>query len=72
MSTNRSKDRSSLCSFMFVDGHPYLCVFHAVSCSGGSSDPSARRPRACLLVIPRAPVLSLANHASNMHRADCG
>ncbi len=39
MSTNRSKDRSSLCSFMFVDGrrcriprqlgHPYLCAFHA-------------------------------------------
>ena len=38
MSTNRSKDRSSLCSFTFADGrqcrtpraaHPYLCVFHA-------------------------------------------
>src|SRR6266404_4025232 len=39
MSTNRSKDRSSLCSFMFVDGRhcriprqlgqPYLCAFHA-------------------------------------------
>jgi len=39
MSTNHSKDRSSLCSFMFVDGrhcriprqfgHPYLCAFHA-------------------------------------------
>ena len=39
MSTNRSKDRSSLCSFSFVDGrrcrmprragHPYLCAFHA-------------------------------------------
>ncbi len=39
MSANRSKDRSSLCSFMFVDGrhcriprradHPYLCAFHA-------------------------------------------
>src|SRR6266446_7691988 len=39
MSTNRSKDRSSFCSFMFVDGrhcriprqlgHPYLCAFHA-------------------------------------------
>jgi hypothetical protein len=39
MSTNRSKDRSSLCSFMFVDGrycriprqagNPYLCAFHA-------------------------------------------
>src|SRR5216684_2136010 len=39
MSTNRSKDRSSLCSFTFVDGrhcriprrvdHPYLCAFHA-------------------------------------------
>ena len=39
MSTHRSKDRSSLCSFMFVDGrhcriprrvdHPYLCAFHA-------------------------------------------
>src|SRR5467141_1655828 len=39
MSTNRPKDRSSLCSFMFVDGrhcriprqlgHPYLCAFHA-------------------------------------------
>src|SRR6267143_2286699 len=38
MSTNRSKDRSSLCSFMFVNGrhcrihrqvgHPYLCAFH--------------------------------------------
>jgi hypothetical protein len=37
--SNRSKDRSSLCSFMFVDGrhcriprrvdHPYLCAFHA-------------------------------------------
>ncbi len=39
MSTNHSKDRSSLCSFTFVDGrqcriprqagHPYLCAFHA-------------------------------------------
>src|SRR6202158_1014222 len=39
MSTHHSKDRSSLCSFMFVDGrrcriprrvdHPYLCAFHA-------------------------------------------
>jgi len=39
MSTNHSKDRSNLCSFMFVDGrhcriprqlgHPYLCAFHA-------------------------------------------
>ncbi len=39
MSTNRSKDRSSLCSFTFTDGrhcriprraaHPYLCAFHA-------------------------------------------
>jgi hypothetical protein len=39
MSTNRSKDRSSLCAFTFVDGrrcrtprqtgHPYLCAFHA-------------------------------------------
>ena len=39
MSTIRSKDRASLCSFMFVDGrkcriprsadHPYLCAFHA-------------------------------------------
>src|SRR5579864_851969 len=39
MSTTCSKDRSSLCSFTFVDGrhcrmprrvdHPYLCVFHA-------------------------------------------
>src|ERR1700730_4793987 len=39
MSTNRSKARSSLCSFTFVDGrhcriprqtgHPYLCAFHA-------------------------------------------
>jgi len=38
MSNNRSKDRSSLCSFMFVDGrqcrtpraaHPYLRAFHA-------------------------------------------
>src|SRR5713226_8718623 len=37
--SNRSKDRSSLCSFTFVDGrhcriprqagHPYLCAFHA-------------------------------------------
>src|SRR5260370_25408107 len=37
--SNRSKHRSSLCSFMFVDGrhcriprrvdHPYLCAFHA-------------------------------------------
>jgi hypothetical protein len=38
MSTNRSNDRASLCSFTFADGrkcrtprtaHPYLCVFHA-------------------------------------------
>jgi hypothetical protein len=39
MSTIRSKDRSSLCSFTFADGrrcrtprrdgHPYLCAFHA-------------------------------------------
>jgi hypothetical protein len=39
MSTNRSKGRSSLCAFTFVDGrrcrtprqtgHPYLCAFHA-------------------------------------------
>src|SRR5712671_2535988 len=39
MSTIRSKDRASLCSFTFVDarrcrmprraGHPYLCAFHA-------------------------------------------
>src|SRR6202158_6174698 len=38
MSTTRSKDRSSLCSFTFADGrqcrtpraaHPYLCAFHA-------------------------------------------
>ena len=39
MSTNRFKDRSSLCSFTFADGrqcrtprrdtHPYLCTFHA-------------------------------------------
>ncbi|HXN53081.1 MAG TPA: hypothetical protein VN943_14210 [Candidatus Acidoferrum sp.] len=39
MSTNRSKDRSSLCSFTFADGrhcrtprrdgHPHLCAFHA-------------------------------------------
>src|SRR6266851_3020697 len=38
MSTHRSKDRSSLCSFTFADGrqcrtpraaHPYLCAFHA-------------------------------------------
>jgi hypothetical protein len=39
MSTNRSKDRSLLCSFTFADGrqcrmhrrdgHPYLCAFHA-------------------------------------------
>src|ERR1700687_226960 len=39
MSTNRSKDRSSLCSFTFADGrqcrtprqtgHQYLCAFHA-------------------------------------------
>src|SRR6202048_5277700 len=39
MSTNRSKDRSSLCSFTFADGrqcrtarqtgHPYLCASHA-------------------------------------------
>src|ERR1700687_5285739 len=39
MSTHHSKDRSSLCSFMFVDGrrcriprqagNPYLCAFHA-------------------------------------------
>src|SRR5258706_16360207 len=37
--SNRSKDRSSLCSFTFADGrrcrtprrdtHPYLCAFHA-------------------------------------------
>jgi hypothetical protein len=40
MSTNRSKDRSSLCAFTFVDGrhcriprhldHPYLCAFQVV------------------------------------------
>ncbi|MCU1243956.1 MAG: hypothetical protein JWO71_4682 [Candidatus Acidoferrum typicum] len=45
MSTNRSKDRSPLCSFAFADGrqrrtprrigHPYLSAFHAV-CFGGS------------------------------------
>ena len=38
MSTNRSNDRASLCSFTFADGrqcrtpraaHPYLCAFHA-------------------------------------------
>jgi hypothetical protein len=39
MSTNRSNDRASLCSFTFADGrhcrtprqtgHPYLCSFHA-------------------------------------------
>jgi len=39
MSTNRSKDRASLCSFTFTDGrhcrsprrdsHPHLCAFHA-------------------------------------------
>ena len=38
MSTTRSKDRSSLCSFTFAEGrqcrtpraaHPYLCAFHA-------------------------------------------
>ncbi len=39
MSANRSKDRSGLCSFTFVDGrqcrtprsagHPHLCFFHA-------------------------------------------
>jgi hypothetical protein len=39
MSTNCSKDRSSLCAFIFTDGrkcriprrvgHPYLCAFHA-------------------------------------------
>jgi hypothetical protein len=39
MSTNRSKDRSSLCTFTFADGrrcrtprragHPHLCAFHA-------------------------------------------
>jgi hypothetical protein len=39
MSTNRSEDRASLCSFTFVDGrrcrmprragHPYLWAFHA-------------------------------------------
>ncbi len=38
MSTNRSKDRSGLCSFTFADGrrcrtprlagHPHLCCFH--------------------------------------------
>src|SRR5713226_145188 len=42
--SNRSKDRSSLCSFMFVDGrhcriprrvdHPYLCVFHKAVVAG--------------------------------------
>ncbi len=52
MSANRSKDRSSLCSFMFVD-----CRHRPVSSraqrrirfcrrSGGSSDPPARWPRA--------------------------
>ncbi len=39
MSTNRAKDRASLCSFTFTDGrrcrsprrdsHPHLCAFHA-------------------------------------------
>ena len=39
MSNNRSKDRSSSCSFTFIDGrrcrmprragHPFLCAFHA-------------------------------------------
>jgi len=39
MSTNRSNDRASVCSFTFADGrhcrtprqtdHPYLCAFHA-------------------------------------------
>jgi hypothetical protein len=39
MSTNRSKDRASLCSFTFANGrryrtprcssHPHLCYFHA-------------------------------------------
>jgi len=39
MSTNRSQDRASLCTFTFSDGrrcraprrdgHPYLCAFHA-------------------------------------------
>jgi hypothetical protein len=39
MSTNRAKDRASLCSFSFTDsrrcrtprrnGHPHLCAFHA-------------------------------------------
>ena len=39
MSTNRSKDRASMCSFTFADGrrcrsprrnsHPHLCAFHA-------------------------------------------
>jgi hypothetical protein len=39
MSTNRSKDRASLCSFTFANGHrrrtprcsthPHFCYFHA-------------------------------------------
>src|ERR1700687_979737 len=57
--SNRSKDRSDLCSFTFVDGrrcriprrpdHPYLCAFP--TCSGGSSAPPARWPRAPLSPI---------------------
>jgi hypothetical protein len=54
MSTNRSKDRFSLCSFTFADGRqcrtpgPRIrtSACSTVSCSGGSSDPLARRPRA--------------------------
>ncbi len=74
MSTNRSKDRSSLCSFTFADGRQCrtlecgglvypeprrAAAFEAkapaiptsarstpVGCSGGSSDPPARWPRA--------------------------
>ncbi len=88
MSTNRSKDRSSLCSFTFADGRhcrtlecgglvypvypdhrgeprragafeakapaiPTSARSTSVGCSGGSSDPPARRPRAPR-VIPRA------------------
>ncbi len=47
MSTNRSKDRSSLCSFTFVDGRHCRTsecggLVYLASCSGGSSDPPAR------------------------------
>ncbi len=63
MSTNRSKDRSSLCSFMFVDGrhcriprradHPYLCAFHARKEAQALAGEAAGKDIAYHLLHPR-------------------